>query len=393
MTRLTIITAFAILFVSASALPSLAASMSEMDAQYSKTREENAWKYVEKKNAAIAGYTNVLIALESVLKAKGDLDGILAVRKERENLATLTDGSLPTGETIPAIDDLRAKRKKIVVQVVLEEKRELVATAQQYADRLKIMEKELTVAGKIDDAVSVQARRKKLAEDPDVLEAAAAIKESLAAAATTVSSDAPPADTVTTPKDGSKLLLEGDSLDGWFSNGEGAWSVEGSRIKVTADEGVSKLMFAESVGQDYEFTVRMKLLDGNDAGIVFHDQGWRGYTYSPRMGLVENSSGRPVAAFAPVKGVVANTWYEIKAIAHGKKVRLIFNGSTVWSGDDLRTDSGQIGLCARSKTVALFDSPRLKILKPVESMLKRDTSRIRGFPGDSGGFSRSRSFD
>ena len=393
MTRLTTLLAVAVVLPVAITLPIFAASMSEMDAQYSKAREENAWKYVEKKNAAIAGYTNALVAFENTLKVKGDLDGILAVRKERESFAALTDGSLPDGETIPAIDDLRARRKKIIGQVVLEEKRELVATAQQYADRLKIMEKELTVAGKIDDAVSVQARRKKLVEDPDVLEAAAAVKESVAVAATVVSSDPAPADSVTSPKDGSKLLLEGDTLDGWSSNGDGAWFVEANRIKGTADEGVSKLMFAESAGQDYEFTVRMKLLEGNDAGIVFHDQGWRGYTYTPRTGLVENSSGKPVATVGPVKGVAVNTWYEIKVIAHGKKVRLIFNGNTVWSGEDLRTDSGQIGLCTRPKTVALFDSPRLKILKPVESMLKRDTSRIRGFPGDSGGFSRSRSFD
>ena len=158
----------------------LAADLSDMEAQYEKDREASAWRYVEKQNVVRNGFTNALLSLEAAFKSKGNLDGVVAVRKEREQVVAVNDIKQPEGRTIPEIVDLRARQRKAAGDVAIEEKRAIVAMAMQYVDRLKTVEKELTVADKIDEALVVQQRRIRVMEEPDVVAALSAIKDSVA---------------------------------------------------------------------------------------------------------------------------------------------------------------------------------------------------------------------
>lgn len=235
-----------------------ALSFSDMETQYAKDRENIAWKYVEKQNYLRNGYTNALVALEVAFKSKGNLDGVLAVRREREQLAALINGKDPEGRTISEIADLRVKQRKAAGEVVLEEKRAIVAIAQQYVDRLKTLEKELTVADNIDAALVVQQKRKKVMEEQDVVTAQAVLKESSGVRQADVPGRFDDMALLADPKDGSKALFNGNDLNGWGRAG-GAWQAEERIIKGISEGGFAKLSVGEWPGQDYEFMLGQRL--------------------------------------------------------------------------------------------------------------------------------------
>ena len=188
-----------------------AATLAELEAQYTKDRDAIAWKFVDRNNAVRAGYTNALITLEAGFKSKGALEGVLAVRKERESYAASVDGKLPEGQAIPEILDLRAKQKKMAADAVLEEKKAIVTTAQQYVDKLKVLEKDLTVADKIDTAVIVQTKRKQVMEQQDVVAALAALRDAGAGRAAGGDVGGKAEDPVAgDPRDGSAALFNGE---------------------------------------------------------------------------------------------------------------------------------------------------------------------------------------
>lgn len=364
-----------------------AATLGELSTQYDKEREAIAWKYVEKQGLARAGYTNALGVLESSFKAKGNLESVLAVRKERDAVASSAGSRLPTGQTIPEIADLRMKNEKAVADVILEEKRAIVSSAQQYVERLKALEKELTVGDKIDAAVEVMAKRKKVMEEPDIVAALAVVKEAPGGRPPAQPGQARPDDQPGTgePKDGSNALFNGANLSGWNQQ-SGEWAVDDGCIKGTAAQGLAKLSLGESAGQDYEFMVKVKVTKGDDAGIVFHDCGSQAYFFSPKSGLIEISSKRLLVS--PARDFAAGAWHELRVSAHGKQVQVAVNGRTVWRGSDVSVDGGQVGLWVRSGGTAVFSGPRIKALKPLETIAPRPGVKP-GFP-DGGGFGRSK---
>ena len=365
-----------------------AATLAELEAQYTKDRDAIAWKFVDRNNAVRAGYTNALITLEAGFKSKGALEGVLAVRKERESYAASVDGKLPEGQAIPEILDLRAKQKKMAADAVLEEKKAIVTNAQQYVDKLKVLEKDLTVADKIDTAVIVQTKRKQVMEQQDVVAALAALRDAGAGRAAGGDVGGKAEDPVAgDPRDGSAALFNGTDLGGW-SPGAGKWTVEDRAIKGASHGGVAKLTASEWLGPDYEFYVKMKVIEGDDVGIMFHDQGWRSYLYSPKSGLTENHTRRVLTP--PFKDFAVGSWHEIRVATHGKQVQISVNGKTVWRGDDLTADRGRVGLWVKGESVAVFSNLRIKLLKPLETMVAPKPDRpVKKVCPDGGGFGGS----
>lgn len=139
--------------------------------------------------------------------------------------------------------------------------------------------------------------------------------------------------------------------------------------------------------------VRAKIVAGDDVGVIFHDQGWRAYSYGLRSGLVENHTRKILAQ--PVIGLASNAWHEIRVSVHGKQAQIRLDSITVWRSADLTVDRGRLGMWIKGATVAVFDNPRIKPLKPLEVMMPRpaEVKKVaKPFPdsGGGGGFGRSR---
>ncbi|MEI6971646.1 MAG: DUF1080 domain-containing protein [bacterium] len=382
MQRLTaplIATAFAVVLCACSAL---AATLADLEAQYSQDREALSWKYVEKKNQIHLCYTNALLALEVSFKSKGELDGVLAVRKELELLTADAAGGIPDSSTIPEIAELRSKNRKTAAEAAIEEKKAIVATAQQHVERLKALERELTIADKIEEAVEVQARRKTVMDDPDVVAAVSAgieVGETKPPPAGTVPKSEPKPG-LPDPKDGSIALHNGVDLSGWKSTG-GQWVAEERCIRGTAERRDAARTFTDQqAGQDYEFSVRLKVVGGDDAGVVFHDRDRSSYTFGLGSGVI----GSGQKGWGMSKDYMTGVWHEVRLIVHGRQAKVAVNGKTVWRGSDLAVDSGRVGLWIKPGSSAVFFNPRHKTLRPVPTLSPRPTAK--GFsPSGLGG--------
>jgi len=159
-------------------------------ASYSRDRESISWRYIDKRKMLPVAYTNALRRIELSFTDSGNLNGVLATRKEKEQfvLADRNGGGIPDSPTVPAILELRTTYMKATAAVDLEEKKEILASADRYVGRLKTLEVELTKSGRIDEAVAVSTKRKRVTEAADVVAAAADVKKA-AATRTTVALD------------------------------------------------------------------------------------------------------------------------------------------------------------------------------------------------------------
>ena len=157
---------------------------SELDA-LRKVFEEQIKKIDDESGAALqswpANYARELDALRARLQKSGDFEGWQAADKE---FARFKDNPRLAAENV-AKDrtDLRALQEKyadLPSAVTLDKHRKVLALRGLYVDRLNALQKKLTVAGKMPDAVAANAEVKRVAALPEVTAAefAVAAKES-----------------------------------------------------------------------------------------------------------------------------------------------------------------------------------------------------------------------
>ena len=340
---------------------------------YSKNRESISWKWIENRVQLRSQYTNELNKLEESLAQEGSLDGVLAVRAEREAfVANEKDGGAPVEPSIEAITGLRERYRRAVAAVAVQEDKDIIAAAEKYVEELRNLESELTKENKIDEAIVIQSKRKQVMNAADVVAAVAAVKAAAEkpddAKGGDVDGSVVEKDKASSAADAKgKPLFNGVNLAGWKVTG-GKWRVVDGKIAASGSIwGSGKLLLVgQPQGSNYEFSVRVQTSKGGRAGVVFHVYGAkREYIYGHSVGLVE--VGGRGTLITPVTDLSPGSWRLIRIVVRGVKVRIYEGDKVVGTREDLQLDSGPVGLWAGSGET-MFDEPKIKILAPVSSL-------------------------
>jgi hypothetical protein len=117
-------------------------------------------------------YINELQKVQQSLQKAGDLEGLTAAKSEIERfkgeqtVPETPDSSLPV-----AIQQLQTAYKKGLAAIDLDKSKKIVSAVKQYVDRLTALQKNLTKAGKVDEALEVNAEIKSVKADSKVTSA------------------------------------------------------------------------------------------------------------------------------------------------------------------------------------------------------------------------------
>lgn len=156
-------------------LPSLSPAQSALDASrkiYRDGLEKMDSEYRKRLRDVDSGYGKYLSSLSQSLQKKGDLEGVLAARNEVKRFET--EGSVPAQADpalSPAIVLARGNYHQAVEDAGVERSRKIVAFTKHYESRLESLKKELTTAGKIEEALAVKAELEALEKNERVTSA------------------------------------------------------------------------------------------------------------------------------------------------------------------------------------------------------------------------------
>jgi hypothetical protein len=119
-------------------------------------------------------YTNALAGVAEGTRKSGDLDGLMAVRKEAERFSRDPDVAAESVVTAPpALRALQEGYRAAAQGLAVERARRDVALAERYAASLEVLKKRLTQEGKIEEAVAVKQEMDALAASEDLAAARA----------------------------------------------------------------------------------------------------------------------------------------------------------------------------------------------------------------------------
>ena len=114
-------------------------------------------QHAERVKNASAEYTNALNALEQTLAKKGNLDGVLAVKNEKERFKILQEISHnAVVESPPELKDLQLKFMRWPATLETRRKDETAKASSDYVGKLEKLKAELTKNMKIDEALAVK---------------------------------------------------------------------------------------------------------------------------------------------------------------------------------------------------------------------------------------------
>ena len=145
------------------------ASLKSLMAEY-----EKAGNKIDSDNAGAAQgqatmYVKELQKIQQSLQKAGDLDGLNAAKGELERFKaeqTVPDNPDPS---LPAdVQQLQTLYKKSLAAIELDKSRKIVSAAKQYVERLNALQTRLTKAGRLDDAMEVNAEIKRVKADSRV---------------------------------------------------------------------------------------------------------------------------------------------------------------------------------------------------------------------------------
>ncbi len=103
--------------------------------------------------------------MENAMQEKGDLMGVLAVRKEQESFQGISEFPpkiRSAGSTYAEVAELKKKYNQQLDALQQDRDQEIALRTRQYDNRLAEFERRLTQAGKIDDALRVHAERERV---------------------------------------------------------------------------------------------------------------------------------------------------------------------------------------------------------------------------------------
>ncbi len=103
-------------------------------------------------------YQDLLEATAAQLQQAGDLENLLALRKEKERfVAQRSVPESPAPGTASLVASLQDNHRKNLADALLEKNRRIVALTEQYLMRLDTLKQELTRANRISEALTVKA--------------------------------------------------------------------------------------------------------------------------------------------------------------------------------------------------------------------------------------------
>ena len=173
------------------------AATNEFDLNVVSKKYSDTWRQIEarREERLSALKTQYLAALENLYQkaiAKGDLDGVIAVKSEKDRI--LTDVSLGDAERAALPAELKTQRSSYdqgSARVIKEQGDQLRQLYDKYKKTLEFQEKNLTLQGRVDDALAVRSEKERMMDD---LPAAAASEQPVA---TTAPAPTKPADPFT----------------------------------------------------------------------------------------------------------------------------------------------------------------------------------------------------
>lgn len=184
-----------------STMQCLAQSTAPVDIKTLKAKYEQGLAAIqEETNKALTnsvqGYADALKALGQKLQGAGDLDGILAVKKEAERFGN--EKAIPEGAVVAdcvALKDLQLKWQKRPDAIDISKSKKLVALSRSHIAALEEVKKQLTIQGKVDEAVEAKNEIERVRTSAEVTAAEFVLTNAgidLAAKSSTVATVLPP---------------------------------------------------------------------------------------------------------------------------------------------------------------------------------------------------------
>ncbi len=134
-------------------------------AKYKEVLEEIERNYRGRVVQVQTNFLGSLEKMENTMQEKGDLMGVLAVRKEQESFQGISEFPpkiRSAGSTYAEVADLKKKYNQQLDALQQDRDQEIALRTRQYDNRLAEFERRLTQAGKIDDALRVHAERERV---------------------------------------------------------------------------------------------------------------------------------------------------------------------------------------------------------------------------------------
>lgn len=136
----------------------------DMRDKYKSILDEIQQKYLDRVAQLRNNFATKLDQIEQGLQDKGDLMGVVTLRKEKEAFQRITETPpviRQTGSSYPEVAGLKTTYNKELDLAQKQRDEERVMRTQQYTSRLAELEKQLTQKGRIDEALSVHAERER----------------------------------------------------------------------------------------------------------------------------------------------------------------------------------------------------------------------------------------
>lgn len=157
-----------------SALPLMAqepAATNEFDLNVVSKKYSDAWRQIEnrRQERLSAMKTQYVAALENLYQkaiSKGDLDGVIAIKAEKDRI--LTDVSLTDADRSAMAEELKSLRisydqnSKCMMKERGDQLRQLHG---KYVRTLETQEKKLTLQGRVDEALAIRAEKERIMDD------------------------------------------------------------------------------------------------------------------------------------------------------------------------------------------------------------------------------------
>lgn len=140
-----------------------ATDLVSLKSEYDVSKQKIDSVYAAEFKSSLLVYSNALTASEAQLKNGGNLEGLIAVRKEKERFAATGEIPKTSSSDMPqSIAKTQLEQLTRTQQAQKVRDKNLSIVIRQYLSRLDTLKKQLTSRDKIDDALQVQAEIKSM---------------------------------------------------------------------------------------------------------------------------------------------------------------------------------------------------------------------------------------
>ncbi len=155
-------------------------------------------------------------------------------------------------------------------------------------------------------------------------------------------------------------LVWNRSLEQW-SNGAGAWSIDGDELVQSSSETDVRLLFGSTAWQDYEYSLQAKKTGGSEGFLIIFRAngdnfywcnlgGWGNVQHALEKSVT--GGGRGIVGPEVAGSIATDQWYDIRIRCEGNRFRVWLNDDQIidYTDTDSPHLSGQVGLGTWSTT-------------------------------------------